>query len=237
MLSQETDHVSPTEVIPELGKGALDTWRPHGCLGGRLDKTGDTQLTVQGGEAVGKPGGVGVDTHQRLNLSKPWEGPRRICQGFKPYSGDPTVRHYRGASGNVRHGETVTPVPRSKERERKPLTYSGARPNSIPTMGEDVEPYKPVHETTADSAELARSKSGVALSTLHHVLDLEWMKEAYRLTRKDGAPWHRRGDGSRVRAKPGGQSYGSPGTHQVWPLSSSTRSESVYSEDGWIGIA
>jgi len=37
-------------------------------------------------------------------------------------------------------------------------------------------------------ADLARSKSGVALSTLHHVLDLEWMKEAYRLTRKDGAP-------------------------------------------------
>jgi retron-type reverse transcriptase len=27
----------------------------------------------------------------------------------------------------------------------------------------------------------------VALSTLHHVLDLEWMREAYRLTRKDGA--------------------------------------------------
>ena len=37
-------------------------------------------------------------------------------------------------------------------------------------------------------AELARAKSGVALSTLHHVLDLEWMREAYRLTRKDGAP-------------------------------------------------
>ena len=26
-----------------------------------------------------------------------------------------------------------------------------------------------------------------ALSTLHHVIDLEWMREAYRLTRKDGA--------------------------------------------------
>jgi hypothetical protein len=25
--SQETDHVSPTEVIPELGKGAQGTWR------------------------------------------------------------------------------------------------------------------------------------------------------------------------------------------------------------------
>src|SRR6202795_3261058 len=37
-------------------------------------------------------------------------------------------------------------------------------------------------------AELARTKRGVALSSLHHVIDLEWMKEAYRLTRKDGAP-------------------------------------------------
>jgi RNA-directed DNA polymerase len=36
-------------------------------------------------------------------------------------------------------------------------------------------------------AELARSKRGVALSTLHHVIDLEWLKEAFRLTRKDGA--------------------------------------------------
>ena len=26
------------------------------------------------------------------------------------------------------------------------------------------------------------------MSTLHHVIDLEWMREAYRLTRKDGAP-------------------------------------------------
>src|SRR5215510_5039349 len=26
--SQETAHASPTEVTPELGKGALDTWRP-----------------------------------------------------------------------------------------------------------------------------------------------------------------------------------------------------------------
>jgi RNA-directed DNA polymerase len=37
-------------------------------------------------------------------------------------------------------------------------------------------------------AELARTKRGVALSSLHHIIDLEWMKEAYRLTRKDGAP-------------------------------------------------
>jgi group II intron reverse transcriptase/maturase len=35
---------------------------------------------------------------------------------------------------------------------------------------------------------LARTKRGAALYSLHHVIDLDWMKEAYRLTRKDGAP-------------------------------------------------
>jgi RNA-directed DNA polymerase len=35
---------------------------------------------------------------------------------------------------------------------------------------------------------LARTKRGTALCSLHHVIDLDWMKEAYRLTRKDGAP-------------------------------------------------
>ena len=37
-------------------------------------------------------------------------------------------------------------------------------------------------------AELADKKRGVALSTLHTCLDMDWMKEAWRLTRKDGAP-------------------------------------------------
>lgn len=36
-------------------------------------------------------------------------------------------------------------------------------------------------------AELARTKPRTVLFSLHHVIDLEWMKEAYRLTRKDGA--------------------------------------------------
>lgn len=36
-------------------------------------------------------------------------------------------------------------------------------------------------------AELARRKPGTVLFSLHHVIDLEWMQEAYRLTRKDGA--------------------------------------------------
>ncbi len=36
-------------------------------------------------------------------------------------------------------------------------------------------------------AELARRKPGEVLTSLHHVIDLEWMRKAYELTRKDGA--------------------------------------------------
>ena len=35
--------------------------------------------------------------------------------------------------------------------------------------------------------ELARRKPGEVLFSLHHVIDFEWMREAYWLTRKDGA--------------------------------------------------
>ena len=54
-------------------------------------------------------------------------------------------------------------------------------------MGGDTEPYKPVHETAA-IAELARNRPGVALYWFSHVIDQEWMREAYRLTRKSSAP-------------------------------------------------
>jgi hypothetical protein len=50
-----------------------------------------------------------VYTNQRLSLSTPWEGLRMIRQGFKPDLGNPAVRHYRGASRNVCHGEIVNP--------------------------------------------------------------------------------------------------------------------------------
>jgi len=75
---------------------------------------------------VGKPGVAGVYTNQRLNLSKPWEGPRKICQGFKPDSGNLTVRHYRGASGNVRHGGNVNPFRNRKSGTETPHLQRGA---------------------------------------------------------------------------------------------------------------
>ena len=37
-------------------------------------------------------------------------------------------------------------------------------------------------------AKLAGRSPKRALTSLHHIIDLEWMTEAYRLTRKDGAP-------------------------------------------------
>jgi Reverse transcriptase (RNA-dependent DNA polymerase) len=148
--------------VGQRGSGHLAAFL--GRMAAGLIKTGTYAGYGSGGEAVGKPGVVGVYTSQRLNLSRPWEGLQTTGQGFKPDSGNPTVRHYRGASGNVRHGETVTP-----SRNRK--SENG---NPSPTAGR--------------ARFLSRPKRGVALSTLHHVIDLEWMKEAFRLTRKDGAP-------------------------------------------------
>src|SRR5215210_3029027 len=78
-------------------------------------------------------------------------------------------------------GEPNSPGPDRGKRgvmRREPLTSN---------MGEDPESHN-LSTKRQRIAELARTKRGVALSSLHHVIDLEWMQEAYRLTRKDGAP-------------------------------------------------
>ena len=77
------------------------------------------------GEAVGKPSVAGVYTNQRLNLSKPWEGTRRTCQGLEPDPGNLAVRDFRGASRNVRHGETVNPPCDRKSRTGNPSPTAG----------------------------------------------------------------------------------------------------------------
>ena len=64
------------------------------------------------------------------------------------------------------------------------------------------------------------------------------MKEAYRLTRKDGAPGI---DGvtadeyaTNLEAD---ESSGPPGSHQVGSLQSTAGPQDIYSEDGWIASA
>src|SRR4029077_6537436 len=86
------------------------------------------------GEAVGKPSVARVYTNQRLNLSKPWEGTRRTCQGLEPDPGNLAVRDFRGASRNVRHGETVNPPCNRKSRTGNPSPTAGrARSLSQPS--------------------------------------------------------------------------------------------------------
>jgi hypothetical protein len=125
MPSEEMVHISPMEVAPKLGKGAQDTWRLPRLSGGRLDKTGVSRGQFRRGETGGKPRMAGVYTDQRLNLSKLWEGPRRKCQGFKPDPGNPAVRDYRGASGNVSHGGNVHPSCNRKSGNGNPPPTAG----------------------------------------------------------------------------------------------------------------
>ena len=50
---------------------------------------------------MSKPWQEEAHVNQRLNLAVPWEGSETKGQGFEPDSGNPTVRDYRGALGNV----------------------------------------------------------------------------------------------------------------------------------------
>src|SRR6516162_2717194 len=86
---------------------------------------------------------AGAHTNQRLSLSKPWEGLRRTCRGFEPDSGNLTVRDYRGASRNVRHGEIVTPSRNRKSGNGNPSpTARRARFLSRPWAMEKEQPTR-----------------------------------------------------------------------------------------------
>src|SRR6266852_440648 len=101
MSSEEADHVSPWEVTPTVGKGTLGTWRfPTSAWVAGLIKP------VQSPDAVLETRlwanhGVRVYANQRLSLGEEGKALWRKSQDFKPDRGNPAVRHYRGATGNV----------------------------------------------------------------------------------------------------------------------------------------
>src|ERR1700681_4142457 len=68
--------------------------------------------------------------------------------------------------------------------------------------------------------ELARRKPGGVLFSLHHVIDFEWMREAYWLTRKDGATGIAGVTASDYEANLEANLKDLPGAHQVRPLQS-----------------
>jgi len=77
-------------------------------------------------------------------------------------------------------GEPSRGTPLSNERRRESEPSEGK-------MEETRAPAVIVSTKLERIAKLAKDKPGVALTTLAHYIDMEWLREAYRRTRKDGA--------------------------------------------------
>jgi len=115
-------------------EGASPPWgsHPHGArdsghlAGPRSARWSGTEPAISRAkrwvEAVVKPGQDGAYVSSALKLHLDWEGPRKRGQGFKPDRGNPAVRHYRGAAGNVSHGGNVNPSCNRKSRNGNPPT-------------------------------------------------------------------------------------------------------------------
>ena len=98
MSSEETVHVSLTEVTPKSRQETLGTWWSLRQARARLDKTEYTKpLARARDETVGKPFADGVYANQRLSYVANGKAHRRNDQGFKPDLRNSAVRHYRGA--------------------------------------------------------------------------------------------------------------------------------------------
>src|SRR6516165_9398007 len=121
-------------VTPAWGKGLWVLGGFHVSVGGRLDKTGAVAGRCPGDEAVGKPRSPGV-CEPALEPGRRGKGLWRKCQGFKPDRGNPAVRHYRGASGNVAMVEMRSHLVIERAR-LVTLHLPQARRSSIPTPEE-----------------------------------------------------------------------------------------------------
>src|SRR5437764_7163096 len=100
VMSSEEAGTSPRWRNAKIGQrdsGHLAVFRRQ--RGGR---TQNRRLTDAGGGArLWVNHGHRGACEPALNPRRRWEDPRKKGQGFKPDSGNPTVRDYRGASGNV----------------------------------------------------------------------------------------------------------------------------------------
>src|SRR6266852_2538809 len=165
MSSEEADHVSPWEVTPTVGKGTLGTCRfPTSAWVAGLIKP------VQSPDAVLETRlwanhGVRVNANQRLSLGEEGKALWRKSQDFKPDRGNPAVRHYRGATGNVamvgmrtrlaiERAGTVTP----HLKRGAPVLYPNPRGNREQTDRQNLRSAAPVLDPT---------KAGFPLSHRH----------------------------------------------------------------------
>src|SRR5580693_1916299 len=127
-------------------------------------------------------------------------------------------------------GEPDSPGPDRGKRgvmRREPLTRN---------TGEDPESHKPVHETTTDSRTgKNETRSGAVFAAPRHRLGMD--ERGLPANPQGWCSWHRRCDGGRLCDKPGSQSLGPPGSHQVGSLQSAAGPQDIYSEGGWLASA
>ena len=84
-------------------------------------------------------------------------------------------------------------------------------------------------------AELARQSPQVAFTTLAHHIDIDWLQEAYRRTRKDGAVGVDGQTAEEYAARPGGQPPVAAGPGQVRPLPGAARAAGAHPEGDRTG--
>ena len=81
-------------------------------------------------------------------------------------------------------------------------------------------------------AKLAKQMPGVALTSLSHHIDLDWLREAYRRTRKDGATGVDGQTAGRIRRESGGKSPVAARPCEVRDVSSAARAAGPDSKGG-----
>src|SRR6266705_1052720 len=100
-------------------------------------------------------------------------------------------------------------------------------------MGGDSGPHKPVDEPTTDS-QFGEDETGdgAVLAPPRHRSGLD--DGGLSADPQGRCSGHRRRHGGRLRSEPGGQSSGSPGSHQVRPLSRAASPPSIHPQSGWL---
>ena len=112
-------------VTPAGGEGTLDTWRCPCQRGGRLDKTGVTPMLAWTRGRGQNHGRRGV-CEPELEPRRRWEGSRKKAKVSNRTTGNPAVRDYRGASGNVAMVEMRSRLAYRKSESGNPPPTAGA---------------------------------------------------------------------------------------------------------------
>lgn len=149
----------------------------------------------------------------------------------------------RGGKGGRESERLTVPVKRGNPPRGDPAEGRGRR-DAEPLKGKMMETSSSAIVSTPRSArplgklrriaKLAREMPGVGLNTLAHHIDMDWMREAFRRTRKDGAVGV---DGQTAREYAANleEKFRSlyeicKGPREVWSLPGTRRAQGAYPE-------